>query len=427
MRTRLFVHPHNTGVAATAQTLRDGIARTCRKLRIDPPWMHGGDCKYGADIGLTRRRQGWLIERGLTLYRIDADLAQRLPAPAPRDLINKFNTCPGGGTVSEGMFIRRMRDAGLSLWEIGDLLGIHPHQLSAGPGGGLCDRPVSVLIELARQLDLHPADLIGELEPVLTNRRQPTDEPATTGDAATDALTVLGALAHARSPLTADELATALHWQLQRVQDALDHAAAQPAIGGPMALRRVPPRMFTITPRHDILAPAQRKALTAAAGFREELTSDEATILAAALTSGNGPDYADFRTPYAHAENVLKQAGLLQCYNGPHHAEPSPDVLFSLRLAGDADIAHERGELPDTTAEWRRVPHGVRWTDDPLPASGPASNDPTEQDPTSPQKHRRRSWRRKTTGNPSVLEEGKRAPHDEEPVVDLSAYDQSAD
>ncbi|MEV0399433.1 hypothetical protein [Actinoallomurus sp. NPDC050550] len=68
----------------------------------------------------------------------------------------------------------------------------------------------------------------------------------------------------------------------------------------------------------------------------------------------------------------------------------------------------------------------MRWTDDPLPARRPASNDPTEQDPTSPQKHRRRSWRPKTTSNPGVPEKRNGAPYDD-PLVDLSDYDQPTD
>jgi len=42
----------------------------------------------------------------------------------------------------------RLRDAGLSAWELGDLLGIHPH-LVTGPHPPLLDRPVQVLIEIA--------------------------------------------------------------------------------------------------------------------------------------------------------------------------------------------------------------------------------------------------------------------------------------
>jgi hypothetical protein len=66
----------------------------------------------------------------------------------------------------------RLRDAGMSTWELGDLLGIHPHLVSSSHGQPLTARPVQALIEIARQLDLHPADLVPELEPLLSRRRQ---------------------------------------------------------------------------------------------------------------------------------------------------------------------------------------------------------------------------------------------------------------
>ncbi|HEV7963526.1 MAG TPA: hypothetical protein VGP57_13385, partial [Actinoplanes sp.] len=56
--------------------------------------------------------------------------------------------------------------------------------------GGLVNQPVRVLIDLARQLDMHPADLIAGLEPVRANRRESAScEPDAGPDH--DALTVL--------------------------------------------------------------------------------------------------------------------------------------------------------------------------------------------------------------------------------------------
>jgi hypothetical protein len=79
-------------------------------------------------------------------------------------------TCP---TLPE-----RLRDAGLSTWELGDLLGIHPHLVSSSHGQPLTTRPVQALIEIARRLDLHPADLIPELEPLLSAARPPATPTA---------------------------------------------------------------------------------------------------------------------------------------------------------------------------------------------------------------------------------------------------------
>jgi hypothetical protein len=151
--------------------------------------------------------------------------------------------------VSESVFRQRVRAAGLSLWELGDLLGIHPHHLhtTTGPGPNVS---AAALIDLARRLDMHPADLIPALDTVLTNTRRGTDPDDVagfgkpTGDAtpdtalatdqlaaavmaasngmaataavsdantlAADGAVVLTALAYAVEPLSADNLAEVL-------------------------------------------------------------------------------------------------------------------------------------------------------------------------------------------------------------------------
>lgn len=65
---------------------------------------------------------------------------------------------------------QRVRAAGLSLWELGDLLGVHPHYLhpTTEPLDSL---PVAVLIDLARRIDMHPADLVPALDTVLHHPR----------------------------------------------------------------------------------------------------------------------------------------------------------------------------------------------------------------------------------------------------------------
>ncbi|GAB1639603.1 helix-turn-helix domain-containing protein [Krasilnikovia sp. MM14-A1259] len=225
---------------------------------------------------------------------------------------------------------QRMHAAGLSLWELGDLLGVHPHHLHRyDTSGGLAGQSVRTLIELAARLDLHPADLVPALEPVLANRREPP-AAARAADLDTDALAVLTALATSSVPLTAEELATALTWPLDRVAAALHHAADQPSLAGPVALRRIPPATWTITARRDILTTEQQQAVTEAAGYRNALTVNEANVLLAAHALGNTPDYAGWRQEHLDTEQQLKTAGLLRCINGPHHAELHPDVVFSL-------------------------------------------------------------------------------------------------
>jgi hypothetical protein len=48
---------------ASQPATRHGPSST---IGYDMPWLHGGDCRYGADIGLSLRESGWLAERGLS-------------------------------------------------------------------------------------------------------------------------------------------------------------------------------------------------------------------------------------------------------------------------------------------------------------------------------------------------------------------------
>jgi len=252
-------------------------------------------------------------------------------------------------------FTHRLRASGLSLWELGDLLGIHPHQVHHADTGLSIERPIAVLIELSRRLSMHPADLVADLEGVLANRRAPAspdddhageDHDTGPSDCQADALTLLTALAHARDPLSIDALAQALRWPLTRTQAALTHARQHPSIGGPLALQRVPPQTFTVTPRLDILTQHQHRSLQSTAGYSRTLTQNEAIVLLAALAYGHCSDYATFRDSdhYRHAETALKRAGTLYSVNGPHRVDVSDDVLYSLRYRDDTHIARERGE-----------------------------------------------------------------------------------
>src|SRR5260370_12528348 len=190
----------------------------------------------------------------------------------------------------------RMRDAALSAWELGALLGIHPHLVS-DPHPLLPGRPVQVLIEIARRLDIHPAGLVPEREPLLSHRRQDRGEDVGGRDGRADAVTVLTALAAARAPLSADQLARALGWQLPRAAAAIAAAQDNPDLSGPLALRRIPPETWTLTPRLDVLAQAQRRALRDTTGV-PILDDDQARVLLAALAAGQKwqrGNYADLR------------------------------------------------------------------------------------------------------------------------------------
>jgi len=243
----------------------------------------------------------------------------------------------------------RLRDAGMSAWELGDLLGIHPHLVSDSYGQPLTARPVQALIEIARRLDLHPADLVPELEPLLSHRRARRD--AGDGqDRRADALAVLTALATARAPLSAAQLARALGWPLPRTAAAIAAAQDNPSLGGPLALRRIPPETWTVTPRLDILTPAQRRGLRDLTGAAH-LDDDQARVLLAALAAGQkwqGGNYPGLRARpgWAAAEAALKQAGLIYSTTSPDEVHVSDDVKFSLRYSDDGHIARELGEPP---------------------------------------------------------------------------------
>ena len=250
----------------------------------------------------------------------------------------------------------RLRDAGLSPWELGDLLGIHPH-LIGDPQPLLTARPVQVLIEIARRLDIHPADLVPELEPLLSHRRQALGEALGGQDGRADALTMLTALATARAPLSADQLARAPGWQLPRTAAAIAAAHDNPDLGGSLALRRVPPETWTVTPRLDVLTQAQRRALRDTTGAAT-LDDDQACVLLAALAVGQKCQRGDYPALRAQpgwiaTEAALKEAGLIYSSTGPDEVHVSDDVRFSLRYCDDRHIARELGEpLPLDHAAW---------------------------------------------------------------------------
>jgi hypothetical protein len=64
-----FAHPRDPADKPATEILRAAIRSAAQRLGLDLPWMHGDDCRYGADIGLTWRGHSWLAERGLRLAR----------------------------------------------------------------------------------------------------------------------------------------------------------------------------------------------------------------------------------------------------------------------------------------------------------------------------------------------------------------------
>ncbi|RJL23168.1 hypothetical protein [Bailinhaonella thermotolerans] len=66
----LFGHPSEPAVRPPTQLLRRAIVRTCRRLGVRAPWIHGTDCAHGTDIGYTPRPRTWMSERGLMLHSL---------------------------------------------------------------------------------------------------------------------------------------------------------------------------------------------------------------------------------------------------------------------------------------------------------------------------------------------------------------------
>ncbi|HEX6341569.1 GbsR/MarR family transcriptional regulator [Umezawaea sp.] len=80
-------------------------------------------------------------------------------------------------------------------------------------------------------------------------------------EGAEDALTVAAALVHAAGPCTAERVARALGWPVDRVAGALRDAEARPDVTDPVAVRHVGSGEYAATARPERLTAAQREAL----------------------------------------------------------------------------------------------------------------------------------------------------------------------
>ncbi|MFJ3140256.1 hypothetical protein ACIPK5_30745 [Streptomyces sp. NPDC086843] len=235
----------------------------------------------------------------------------------------------------------------MTSWELADLLGVHENDIRLDP---LPNQPLYVVLELARRLDLHPADLTPFAEDVYHLPRhhqvQQPPEPSTE----TDAVAVLNALAHAGRPLTADYLAESLHWDTDRTTEALEHAWDNPTLGGPYALCRATSAHFTLAPRMDVLTDEQMDAVhpgdhtatwrnpngTHRRPLQRDTLSDlDATVFHHAWHHGSVS--ADEHRPWAHTIAGLIDAGYLTVTtNGD--TVLADDVQYSLRAIDTDDV-----------------------------------------------------------------------------------------
>ena len=77
-----FINTRDPG-RSPASMLRSRASATCRRLNVNAPWLHTHTCRFGADIGLTRRSYGWLQERGLSLHHLTPGIPDSPPRHWP--------------------------------------------------------------------------------------------------------------------------------------------------------------------------------------------------------------------------------------------------------------------------------------------------------------------------------------------------------
>lgn len=240
--------------------------------------------------------------------------------------------------ADRGQVAARMLASPVSHYQLAELLGVHVSDLDDAVVPRL---PVSVLIELCRQAELHPADLVPELEPTLTLPRLPAgdDTPPENEDVHRDAHVILAALSTARGPLSPGTIADVLGWSLERAHDALDLIANEPDLPAPLALHRTPRGTYQLAPRPDLLGPEQRERINTAADLDAyDFPDSHLELLVAAIVYGRTERYASIKVDNWHAHKELTELGLLLPVAGEHdQVEVHPDIAYSLTGCQEQD------------------------------------------------------------------------------------------
>lgn len=249
------------------------------------------------------------------------------------------------------LITERLRIGGITSWEIADLLGVHPHQLErdefdrhrSNDEDRLRALPVSALIQLCQRLDLHPGDLLQELDELCSSRRRPPREDAeeAPGEVTEDARVMAATLLHIGAPLALDKAAQALEWSFARARAAIEHLQAHTDLTGPYALRRVGADIYTLTSRTDLLTANQRAGLDGVIVAAGELPLEYVGVLEA-LLAGAEPDHA----AAAVALPVLRELGLV-VGSAEEGDSLAPEVLYSLTpgeseggsVSGDSELS----------------------------------------------------------------------------------------
>lgn len=232
--------------------------------------------------------------------------------------------------ADRGMVAERMFASPISRFQLAGLLGVHIDDLA---DANLARLPVHVLIDLAGQTDLHPADLVPDLEPLLALRRLPrADAEQPDPNTRHDAHVILAALTVTRGPLSPGALAEALDWTLERLHAALDLIAAEPDLPAPLTLHRTPRGGYFLAARADLINQEQRERLNTTADLDAfDFPPRFITLLAAAIAHGRTERYAAFKTEHLLAHNELTGLHLLLPVPGePDQVDVHPDVIYSL-------------------------------------------------------------------------------------------------
>jgi hypothetical protein len=148
-------------------------------------------------------------------------------------------------------------------------------------------------------------------------------------------MTVLTALAHAACPLGATEIAQALGVALAQVTEALEHLLRHPQLAGPLRLRPVPPDLYELKARVDLLDSDQLLMLKTMDVARDGMTVIEATALRAAIDHCHHfslTSITDFLNKNREVADRLVCRGYLQPPALTDAYIIDPDVINSLRI-----------------------------------------------------------------------------------------------
>ena len=144
-------------------------------------------------------------------------------------------------------------------------------------------------------------------------------------------------------PLTAGQLTHAPGMAAAAHHSRQCRRPGQPGPGGPLALRRIPPGTWTVTPRLDILTQAQRRALrhlTGAAILDDDLPASRLPGKAAPTpicghSPAGPPPKPNSRKPACPTASTARTK-----------STSATTTKFSLRYSDDGHIARELGEPP---------------------------------------------------------------------------------